>query len=134
VECKLICVDFRRVSDPRRLFWLAFSVTVIPDDWYRSAMGVIVRSLGTPRSTGENFGCTWERLGSPRTNLAASGSTSDKPVSPNNKSGSPNDKSGSANNKFGRADGKSGSTSNHSTAVWEKQHPLWEHCWCAWKS
>ena len=28
----------------------------------------------------------------------------------------------------------SGSTSNHSRAVWEKQHLLWERCWCAWNS
>jgi len=28
----------------------------------------------------------------------------------------------------------SGSTSNHSRAVWEKQHLLWERCWCTWKS
>jgi hypothetical protein len=27
-------------------------------DWYRSTLGVIVISLGTPRSAGENFGCT----------------------------------------------------------------------------
>jgi hypothetical protein len=28
----------------------------------------------------------------------------------------------------------SGSTSNHSRAVWEKQHLLWEYCWCSWNS
>ena len=34
-------------------------VTGISDYWYRSTMGVIVMSLGTCRSAGENFGCTW---------------------------------------------------------------------------
>jgi len=41
-------------------------------------MGVIVISLRTPRSAGENFGCTWEhlgalakRLGVPTTSLGA---------------------------------------------------------------
>jgi len=34
----------------------------------------------------------------------------------------------------GSAGEKSGCTSNHSRAVWEKQHPLWECYWCAWKS
>jgi len=34
-------------------------------------MGVIVISLGTPRSAGENLGCTWEHLGSPATSLGA---------------------------------------------------------------
>jgi len=32
-------------------------------------MGVIVKGLGTSRSAGENFGCTWERLGAPATSL-----------------------------------------------------------------
>jgi len=31
----------------------------ISDDWYRSTMGVIVISLGTRQSAGENFGHTW---------------------------------------------------------------------------
>jgi hypothetical protein len=34
-------------------------------------MGVIVISLGTPRSAGENFGRTWEHLGAPATSLGA---------------------------------------------------------------
>ena len=34
-------------------------------------MGVIVISLGTPQSAGENFGCTWEHLGVPTTSLGA---------------------------------------------------------------
>jgi len=35
-------------------------VTGISDDWYRSIMGVIVISLGTRQSAGENFGCSWK--------------------------------------------------------------------------
>ena len=34
-------------------------------------MGVIVTSLGTPRSAGENLGCTWDHLGAPVTSLRA---------------------------------------------------------------
>jgi hypothetical protein len=60
VECKLRSVNFRRVLDPRRAFWPALGVTGISDDGYRSTMGVIVISLGTPPSTTENFGCTLE--------------------------------------------------------------------------
>jgi hypothetical protein len=36
VECKLRSVNFRRVSDPRRVFRPAFRVTGISDDSYRS--------------------------------------------------------------------------------------------------
>ena len=32
---------------------------------------MIVISLGTPRSAGENFGCTWEYLGAPARSLGA---------------------------------------------------------------
>jgi len=71
VECKLRCVNFRSVSDPRRAFQPAFRVTEICDDWYRSDMGVIMISLGTPRSAGENFGFTWVHLGAPATSLGA---------------------------------------------------------------
>jgi len=71
VECKRRCINFRRVSDPRRAFWLAFRVTGISDDWCGSIMGVIVMSLGTPRSAGENFECTLEGLGAPITSLGA---------------------------------------------------------------
>jgi len=71
VECKLRCVNFRRVSDPGRAFRPAFRVTGISDDWYKSTMGVIVISLGTPRSSGENFRCTWEHLGAPATSQGA---------------------------------------------------------------
>jgi hypothetical protein len=34
-------------------------------------MGVIVIGLGTSRSAGENFGCTWEYLGVPATSPGA---------------------------------------------------------------
>jgi len=34
-------------------------------------MGAIVKGLGTPRSAGENFGCTWVHLGAPATSLGA---------------------------------------------------------------
>jgi len=71
VECKLRCVNFRRVSDTRRAFRPAFGVTKISDDWYRSTMGVIATSLGTPWSAGENFGCTWEHLGALATSQGA---------------------------------------------------------------
>ena len=71
MECKLRCVNFRRVSDPRRAFQPAFGVTEISDDLSSSTMGVIVTSLGTPRSAGENFGCTWENLGALATSLGA---------------------------------------------------------------
>jgi len=59
VECKLRCIKFRRVLDRRRKFQLAFRVTGIFDDWYRSTLWVIVISLGTPQSARENCGWTW---------------------------------------------------------------------------
>ena len=68
MECKLRCVNFRRVSDPRRAFQPAFRVTAISDNWYRSIMGMIVIGLGTPQSAGDKPGSadhkpgsTWER-------------------------------------------------------------------------
>jgi len=113
VEFKLRWVNFRRASDPRRAFLLAFRVTEISDDWYRSTMEVIVIGFGTPRGTGENLGCIWEHLRAPGTSLEALTTSLGAP--------------GSAGNK-------SWSTSNQSRAVWEKQHLLSECCWCAWKS
>jgi len=104
VECNLRCVNFRSVSDPRRALLPAFRVTEISDVSYRSTMGVVVIGLGTPRSTRENFECTWEHLGAPATSLGAL----------TTRLGAP-----------GSAGDKSGSTSNHSRAVREKQHPLW---------
>jgi len=71
VECKLGCVNLRRVSDPGRAFRQVIRGTGIADDWYRSTIGVIVISLGTPGSAGENFGCTWEHMGVPATTLEA---------------------------------------------------------------
>jgi len=113
VECKLRCVNFSRVSDPKRAFWPAFTETGISDDRYRSTMRVIVISLKTPRSAGENFGCTWEHLGTPMTSMGAPMTSLGAPVS---------------------ASDKPGSTSNQCNGVWEKRHLLWERCWCAWKS
>ena len=85
MECKLGCVNIRRLPDHRRAFRSAFRVTGISDDWYRSTMGVTVIGLGTPRSAGGNFGSTWEHrrqawkrrgqswqhLGAPATRLGA---------------------------------------------------------------
>ena len=48
MECKLRCVNFRGLSDCRRAFRLAFRVTAISDDWYRTTMRVILISLRTP--------------------------------------------------------------------------------------
>jgi hypothetical protein len=47
-ECKLRNVNFRRESDPRRVFHPAFRVTGISDNGYRSTMGVVVICLGAP--------------------------------------------------------------------------------------
>jgi len=71
VECEHRWVNLRRVLDPRRAFQPAFRVTEISDDRYRSTIGVIVISLGTPRNAGENVGCTWEHLGAPASRLGA---------------------------------------------------------------
>jgi len=120
VECKLRCVNFRRVSDPKRAFLPCFRVTGISYDWCRSMMGVIVIGLGTRQSAGENCGCTWEHLGVPATTQGAQMTSLGAPASTSEKPGS--------------ASNKSGSTSNHCRAVWEKQHLLWERCWCTWRS
>jgi hypothetical protein len=60
VECKLKCVNFRRVSDSRSTLLPAFRVTGISDDYYRGAIGVIVIGLEIPQSTRENLGFTWK--------------------------------------------------------------------------
>jgi hypothetical protein len=75
MECKLKCVNFRRVSDPEKVFWLAFRVTGISDDMSWSTMGVIVLGLGIPQTAKGKFGCTWDHL--------------EAPGSAGNKSGSP---------------------------------------------
>jgi hypothetical protein len=49
----------------------AFGVTEISDDQYRSNMGVIVISSGTPHSSGENTGCILEILEAPVRSLGA---------------------------------------------------------------
>jgi len=71
VECKLRCINVGRVSEPTCPFQPAFGVTEVSDDWYTIPMGVIVISLGTPQSTREHSGCTWEPLGAPATSLRA---------------------------------------------------------------
>jgi len=43
-------------------------------------MGVIVIGLGTSRSVGEKFGCMWERLEGPATNLGALATSLGAPV------------------------------------------------------
>jgi len=96
VECKPRCVNFRRVSDPRRAFQPAFRVTGISDDCYRSMMGVIVIGLGIPWSTGENFECTWEHLGALAISLGAPTTSLGAPGSTGVKSGCTGDKSGCA--------------------------------------
>jgi hypothetical protein len=47
VECKVRCVNFRRVSDPRRAFLQAFRVTGSADD--------------NPGSADDTSGSSWER-------------------------------------------------------------------------
>jgi hypothetical protein len=71
VECKLRCVNFRRVSDPKRAFQPTFGVLGISDDQYRSTLEVIVLSLGISGSAGKNFECIWEYLGAPATGPGA---------------------------------------------------------------
>jgi len=71
VECKLRCINFRRVSDPRRALWLAFSITGISDDLYRNTIRVILINWGTPHSAGENFWSTLGPLGAPVTSHGA---------------------------------------------------------------
>jgi hypothetical protein len=64
VECKLRCVNFRRVSDPGRVFLPAFRVTGVSDDWYRSTMGVREIGLGKSQRAGEDFGSASDKRGS----------------------------------------------------------------------
>jgi len=60
VECELRSINNLRVSVNGRAVRPALWVTAISDDGYRSATWVIMFRFGTSRSTGENFGCTWE--------------------------------------------------------------------------
>ena len=83
-------------------------------------MGVIVISLRTPWSAGENFACTEEHMGALATILGA----------PMTSLGVPMTSLGARMKSLGAP----GSTSNHCKVVWEKRHLLWECCWCAWKS
>jgi hypothetical protein len=84
VEYKLRCVIFRRVSDCRRAVRPAFRVTEISDLRYRSTMGVIVISLGMPRSAGENFQYTWGHLGALATSLGAPVTSLEAPATVSN--------------------------------------------------
>jgi hypothetical protein len=43
-------------------------------------MRAIVKGLGSPRSAGENFGCTWKHLGAPATRLEAPATSLRAPV------------------------------------------------------
>jgi len=72
MECNLECINFWRVADYRRAFLLAFGVTEISDDWYRSTMRLIVIGLRTPWSASDNFHCIWENRGAPATSLESS--------------------------------------------------------------
>jgi hypothetical protein len=80
MECKLRCVNFRKVSDRRRAVQPAFGVTEITDDCYRSTLEVVVISLGTPRSTEENFGYAWKHLGTPATSLEVPATSREVPA------------------------------------------------------
>jgi hypothetical protein len=95
VECKLRCVNFRRVLDSRRAFRPAFRVPGISDDCYRSDCDRFGNTserrrelcvhLGAPGSTGNKSGSAddkpegtwerrlqaWEHLEGPATSLGA---------------------------------------------------------------
>ena len=71
MEGKLRCVNFRRVIDHRKAFRPVVGITVISDNWYRSTTEVIVTSWTTPRSTGENVGCTREHMEVPAQSLVS---------------------------------------------------------------
>ena len=120
MECKHRRVNFRRVSDRRRAFRPAFGVTGISDDWYRSGLGVIVLSLRTPRSAGENIGCTQEHLGAQATSLGVPTISLGAPTTslgaPMTILGAPTTSLGAP----GSPSDKPGSTSNHCRAVWKK--------------
>jgi hypothetical protein len=76
VECKLRCVNFRRVSDPRRAFLPAFRVTGSTSDKSGSAddkPGSTWEHLGVP---GTNLGAPAISLGAPRITVEQSGKTS----------------------------------------------------------
>jgi hypothetical protein len=68
VKCKIRCINFRRVSDPRRAFLLAFRVTGSADDKPGSTwehVGVPVTNLGAPATS----------LGAPQITIEQSGET-----------------------------------------------------------
>ena len=71
VECKLWCVNYRRVLDPRREYWLGYKVTVISNDWCKSTMGAWVISLGIFQSVRENIIWTVQPMAGPVPSLVA---------------------------------------------------------------
>jgi len=96
----------------RRAFWPAFQETGIPDDWYRSTIGVIVISLRTPQSARVNIGCTCHHLEVSTTSLGVPATTLGALTS---NLGVPTTSlwaAWSASNK----------------GLWEKLHFLWERC------
>jgi len=113
---------------------MAFRVAWISDDRYRSTMGVIVTCMGILLSAGDNYGCIWERLGALATSLVTATSSLGAPKTSVRADGSADEKPGCTDNVHGRAGDKSVCTLHQSRAVWDKQHHLWECCWCAWKS
>jgi len=62
VECKLRCVNFRRVSDPRRAFLLTFRVTGSASDKPGSADNKPGSADVKPGSTWERRRHVWEHL------------------------------------------------------------------------
>jgi len=58
-EYELRRLNFKREMDPGRRFKVAFRVTWISDNWYKTNIGVIVIDLETCWFAGEIFGRTW---------------------------------------------------------------------------
>jgi len=120
VECKLRCINFRRVSNARRALLLALRVTGISDYRYRSTKREKMIDLGIPQSAGEHFGSFYQHLqgptASPRvqtTNPGVLTTSLQGPRSPGDMSANP---------------------SNHSSEVWETEHLPLGCCRCAWNS
>jgi hypothetical protein len=95
-------------------------------------MLVTVVHMGTPRSTGENYGCTWEILDARLTSLEATATCLETPM---RRLGAPTTSLGAPKTSLGaswRTSGKSGSTPIHGEAVWQKHHLPQEFGLCAW--
>jgi hypothetical protein len=97
-------------------------------------MGVIVISLVTPRSAGDNYGWTWEYLGAPVTSLGAPTTILDANRNAGDKYECTDNNPVSTDDNQGSIGNWSISTSNHSRAVLENEHLFWDSCWCAWIS